>query len=216
MLKQFVTTTQFKVSMWNNTLFSLPCCSHEAVVQCIWRATRVCRPPHIRPPCATTFHLPAVCRDSRHKIQNFPMSMNLVDQLSVFPVSTCVIPRRQLPPTQQEGKQQKCSTQICLTLFLSTKPQTWRKQTWLTFSKLVFVIADFYCISNQGYELCLSEVPNHLLNLSWVDTPDLRCFIRGKNILIWNTSPDNFKMLLPLKTVFYNESLWVKSSLGVV
>ncbi len=62
---------------------SLPCCSHEAVVQCIWRATRVCRPRHIRPPCAITFHLPAVCQDFRHKIQNFPMSMNSVDQVNV-------------------------------------------------------------------------------------------------------------------------------------
>ena len=202
--------------MWINTLFSLPCCSHEAVVQCIWRATRVCRPPHIRPPCATTFHLPAACRDSRHKIQNFPMSMSLVDQLSVFPVSTCVIHRRQLPPTQQEGKQQKCSTS-----FLSTKTQTWRKQSWLTFIFvpdiwLIIVITGFYCISNQGFELCLSDVPNHTLNLSWVDTPDLRCFTREKNILLWNTSQDNFKMFLPVKNVFYNVSLWVKSSLGVV
>jgi hypothetical protein len=81
------------------------CCSHEAVVQCIWRATRVCRHPHIRHPCATTFHLRAVCRDYRHKIQNFPMSMNSVDPLSVFPVSTCVTHHRQLLPTQQEGNE---------------------------------------------------------------------------------------------------------------
>jgi hypothetical protein len=70
--------------------------SHEAV-QCIWRAI-----PDSLLRCDTKFRRPEVCRDFRRKIRNFRTSMSLVDQLSVFQVSTCVTPRPQLL-TQQEG-----------------------------------------------------------------------------------------------------------------
>jgi len=43
------------------------------------------------------------------------MSIKFTLQLSVFPVSTCVIHHRQLPPTQQEGKQKYSTLFFCRT-----------------------------------------------------------------------------------------------------